>query len=214
MGRGLVEPVDDLRDANPGTHPELLALLASEFRRGGFDIHYLLRAITSSEPSSRHHHAIDGNRDDVQWYSHMPIKVLSPYAVRRFAPDRDADRRPAGVRNQSERREVVRREASRVEVVGAQVEGRAGGRGEGGRNQSGRRQSESRDPGTIQPRQPPDFSRARKTPRRWRTKSACRRHAADERSRNAVRSWRSRRGKSQRRSDSRRRSSNSCISPP
>jgi hypothetical protein len=32
MGRGLVEPVDDLRASNPPTHPELLEALAREFR--------------------------------------------------------------------------------------------------------------------------------------------------------------------------------------
>jgi hypothetical protein len=33
MGRGLVEPVDDLRASNPATHPELLEALAREFRK-------------------------------------------------------------------------------------------------------------------------------------------------------------------------------------
>jgi hypothetical protein len=33
MGRGLVEPVDDLRTSNPATHPELLDALAREFRK-------------------------------------------------------------------------------------------------------------------------------------------------------------------------------------
>jgi hypothetical protein len=33
MGRGLVEPVDDLRASNPPTHPELLEALADEFRK-------------------------------------------------------------------------------------------------------------------------------------------------------------------------------------
>jgi hypothetical protein len=33
MGRGLVEPVDDMRASNPATHPELLEALAREFRK-------------------------------------------------------------------------------------------------------------------------------------------------------------------------------------
>ncbi|HEX7901675.1 MAG TPA: DUF1549 domain-containing protein [Planctomycetota bacterium] len=33
LGRGLVEPADDLRASNPATHPELLELLAAEFRK-------------------------------------------------------------------------------------------------------------------------------------------------------------------------------------
>ncbi len=36
MGRGLVEPVDDLRSTNPPTNPELLDALANDFRDGGY----------------------------------------------------------------------------------------------------------------------------------------------------------------------------------
>lgn len=81
FGRGIVEPVDDLRDANPGTHPELLALLAEQFRANGFDIHYLMRALMLSETYQRTSRAIDANRADAECYSHMPVKVLSPYAL-------------------------------------------------------------------------------------------------------------------------------------
>lgn len=80
MGRGLVEPVDDLRDDNPGTHPELVALLGEQFRLSGFDIHYLIRAITLSSAYGRTSRAVEGNQDDVELYSHMPVKVLSPHA--------------------------------------------------------------------------------------------------------------------------------------
>lgn len=81
LGRGLVEPVDDLRDANPGTHPELLALLGEQFRANGFDIHYLIRALTLSETYQRTSRALDANRNDAELYSHMPVKVLSPYML-------------------------------------------------------------------------------------------------------------------------------------
>ncbi|MDX1945620.1 MAG: DUF1549 and DUF1553 domain-containing protein [Pirellulaceae bacterium] len=81
MGRGLVEPVDDLREANPGTHPRLLALLGEQFRRSGFDIHYLIRAITLSDAYQRTSRPVDGNEGDTEWYSHMPVKVMSPYAL-------------------------------------------------------------------------------------------------------------------------------------
>jgi hypothetical protein len=81
MGRGLVEPVDDLREDNPGTHPELLALLGEQFRVNGFDIHYLLRAITLSETYQRTSRTLDANRDDAELYSHMPVRVMSPHAL-------------------------------------------------------------------------------------------------------------------------------------
>lgn len=81
MGRGIVEPVDDLRDANPGTHPELLALLGEQFRLNGFDIHYLIRAVTLSETYQRTSRPLDGNRADAELYSHMPVKVMAPYVL-------------------------------------------------------------------------------------------------------------------------------------
>jgi len=81
MGRGLVEPVDDLRDANPGTHPELLALLGEQFRVNDFDIHYLIRAVTLSETYQRSSRPLDGNLADAELYSHMAVKVMPPYVL-------------------------------------------------------------------------------------------------------------------------------------
>lgn len=48
MGRGLVEPIDDMRATNPATSEELLAALAADFVKNGFDIKHLIRTITSS----------------------------------------------------------------------------------------------------------------------------------------------------------------------
>ena len=48
FGRGLVEPVDDLRDTNPATHPELLDRLAADFAADGFDLRHPLRLIATS----------------------------------------------------------------------------------------------------------------------------------------------------------------------
>ncbi|HVX61729.1 MAG TPA: DUF1549 domain-containing protein [Pirellulales bacterium] len=48
MGRGVVEPVDDIRDTNPPSNPALLKALGDEFRRLGFDQKKLLRTIMTS----------------------------------------------------------------------------------------------------------------------------------------------------------------------
>lgn len=48
MGRGLVEPVDDLRSTNPATNPELLAALSDEFASSGFDQKQLIKSIVLS----------------------------------------------------------------------------------------------------------------------------------------------------------------------
>ncbi len=49
MGRGLVEPVDDLRTTNPATNPTLLSALADEFQASGYDFKRLLKTITLSQ---------------------------------------------------------------------------------------------------------------------------------------------------------------------
>lgn len=48
MGRGLVEPLDDLRDTNPPTIPELLEALEHDFRDHGFDQKHIIRTIANS----------------------------------------------------------------------------------------------------------------------------------------------------------------------
>lgn len=49
LGRGIVEPVDDFRDTNPPSHPELLDALAQEFVKGEFKIKPVLRLILRSK---------------------------------------------------------------------------------------------------------------------------------------------------------------------
>lgn len=60
MGRGIVDPVDDLRATNPPSNGPLLDALAEDFRNHGYDIKYLIRTIMassvyglSSEPNDR-----------------------------------------------------------------------------------------------------------------------------------------------------------------
>lgn len=48
MGRGLVEPIDDIRATNPATNPELLTALGNHFRDSEFDLKQLIRTIASS----------------------------------------------------------------------------------------------------------------------------------------------------------------------
>lgn len=78
FGRGLVNPVDDMRDKNPPTHPELLDALTREFVGHGFDLKYLVRGICQSEAYQRTSRPTAGNEADSQLYSRMPAKVLSP----------------------------------------------------------------------------------------------------------------------------------------
>lgn len=79
FGRGLVEPVDDLRDDNPGTHPELLDELTRAFVAGGYDLRALLRAILNSrayQRSSRPPPAESAEGRD--FYTHAWVRHLTP----------------------------------------------------------------------------------------------------------------------------------------
>ncbi len=66
MGRGIVDPVDDLRATNPPSNGPLLDALADDFRRHGYDLKHLIGTILASsvvraelraERSERRRHA-------------------------------------------------------------------------------------------------------------------------------------------------------------
>lgn len=78
MSRGLVEPVDDFRDTNPATHPDLLERLAEDFVNSGYDLRHTIRLIASSASYARSSNAIDGNKDDDRFYSHSIRTELQP----------------------------------------------------------------------------------------------------------------------------------------
>lgn len=48
LGRGLVEPEDDMRETNPPTNPQLLDALAAHFVNSGYDLKDLVRTICRS----------------------------------------------------------------------------------------------------------------------------------------------------------------------
>jgi hypothetical protein len=48
LGRAIVEPVDDFRDTNPPSNPELLDALAKDFAKNGYRLKPLIRSILNS----------------------------------------------------------------------------------------------------------------------------------------------------------------------
>ncbi|MEO1618316.1 MAG: DUF1553 domain-containing protein, partial [Planctomycetota bacterium] len=78
MGRGLVEPVDDLRDTNPATHPELLDELAADFVDGGFQFRDVLRRIALSDAYGRSGEQRAGASSVDHFYSHFRSRSLPP----------------------------------------------------------------------------------------------------------------------------------------
>lgn len=69
MGRGLVDPVDDLRDTNPPTNPALLDALAADFRKNGHDLKKLIRTIATSHAFALSSEPSDRNAGDTRNYS-------------------------------------------------------------------------------------------------------------------------------------------------
>ncbi|MCH7989486.1 MAG: DUF1553 domain-containing protein [Planctomycetes bacterium] len=78
MGRGLVEPTDDLRETNPATHPELLKTLADDFISHKYDIRHTLKRIAQSATYQRSTITLPNNRADNRFYSHALSRPLEP----------------------------------------------------------------------------------------------------------------------------------------
>jgi len=77
MGKGLVNPIDDLRETNPATNPELLDALAGAFVASGYDLKALLRLILTSRVYQLSAQATLDNRADQAFFSHYTIKRLT-----------------------------------------------------------------------------------------------------------------------------------------
>ena len=66
LGRGLVQEVDDLRETNPPSNPELLDALAKDFLDHKFDVKHILRTIVSSKVYQLSSEPIEANKLDRQ----------------------------------------------------------------------------------------------------------------------------------------------------
>lgn len=76
MGRGLVEPVDDLRATNPPTNGPLLDALAGDFRRQKYDLKKLIRRIATSHVYGLSSLPNQRNVTDTRYYSRHLRKRL------------------------------------------------------------------------------------------------------------------------------------------
>jgi hypothetical protein len=74
LGRGLVEPVDDVRATNPPSNPELLDALATYFTENHYDFRQLIRFITASRVYQLSSHPNATNERDEQNYSRAVLK--------------------------------------------------------------------------------------------------------------------------------------------
>lgn len=76
LGRGLVEPVDDLRSTNPPTNPELMDALARQFTESNFNLKQLIRTIMVSRLYQLSSQPTESNVRDTRFYSHFQVKRL------------------------------------------------------------------------------------------------------------------------------------------
>jgi hypothetical protein len=77
MGRGLVEPIDDVRATNPASNEPLLEALAQDFQANGFDLRRLVRTIMTSRTYQLSALTNSTNRDDVSNFSRAIVQRLT-----------------------------------------------------------------------------------------------------------------------------------------
>lgn len=76
FARGLVNPVEDMTPVKKPSHPDLLAALADDFTKSGYDLKGLIRAVCSSRAYQRSSRPLPENADDETLYSRQSVKVL------------------------------------------------------------------------------------------------------------------------------------------
>lgn len=81
FGKGIIDPIDDIRAGNPPTNPELLNALEKDFIDSGFDVQHMIRTICKSRTYQHSIKTNQWNEDDLINYSHaiprrLPAEVL------------------------------------------------------------------------------------------------------------------------------------------
>lgn len=77
LGRGLVEPIDDMRATNPPSNPALLDALADDFVKNGYNLKQLMKTIMTSRLYQLESQPTPSNASDRRFYSHYRVKRLS-----------------------------------------------------------------------------------------------------------------------------------------
>ncbi|HEY3394144.1 MAG TPA: DUF1549 domain-containing protein, partial [Lacipirellulaceae bacterium] len=80
-GRGIIEPLDDIRAGNPATNPELLDFLTDEFIKSGFNTRHVIALVCKSRTYQLSVETNRWNEDDQINFSHararrLPAEVL------------------------------------------------------------------------------------------------------------------------------------------
>jgi uncharacterized protein DUF1549/uncharacterized protein DUF1553 len=103
MGRGLVEPADDMRASNPPSNEDLLNALTKDFVGHDFDVNGLIRTVMNSAAYQTASEPTPQNIQDEKYYSHYVIRrlpaevLLDAYSEVAGVPEK-FDGYPAGMR--------------------------------------------------------------------------------------------------------------------
>jgi hypothetical protein len=81
LGRGLVEPVDDMRSTNPPSNVALMDALAQDFADSGYNLKHLVRAIVTSRLYQLDSQPTEQNASDRRFYSYYKVKRLPAEAL-------------------------------------------------------------------------------------------------------------------------------------
>lgn len=76
LGKGIIDPVDDVRISNPATNPELLDALGQKFTGYGYDFRRLVRDICTSRTYQLSTRANESNQGDDRNFAHAAIRRL------------------------------------------------------------------------------------------------------------------------------------------
>jgi hypothetical protein len=77
FGRGIIEPVDDIRASNPASNAALLEALTKDFLESKYDLRHMIRTIVNSRTYQLSYKANDWNQDDEVNFSHALPRRLT-----------------------------------------------------------------------------------------------------------------------------------------
>ncbi len=77
FGKGIIDPVDDIRASNPPVNPALLDALTKDFTDHEFDLQHVMRTITNSRAYQTSFVANEWNQTDADNFSHAMPRRLS-----------------------------------------------------------------------------------------------------------------------------------------
>jgi hypothetical protein len=78
FGRGIIDPLDELGGRSAASHPELLDELTRQFIASGFDLKFMLRAITGSSAYQRSSQQTHASEQDRTAFARQPSRGMTP----------------------------------------------------------------------------------------------------------------------------------------